>query len=88
MDGVGQMETNFDAELKRKIADVEAVLAGRLPQEVGFQKTIFTAMSYSLMAGGKRLRPLLMSETAEFFGGAKKEFLEPFMTAIEMIHTY
>jgi geranylgeranyl diphosphate synthase type II len=46
------------------------------------------AMNYSLLAGGKRLRPMLMSETYQLFGGSDKALLEPFMTAIEMIHTY
>ena len=44
-------------------------------------------MNYSLMAGGKRLRPLLMQETYKLFGGDSQVIL-PFMAAIEMIHTY
>ena len=57
-----------------------------LPLEEGHQKTIFEAMNYSVKAGGKRLRPLLMRETYRMFGGEGKE-IEPFMAAIEMIHT-
>ena len=45
------------------------------------------AMEYSLMAGGKRLRPMLMQETYRLFGGTEK-VIEPFMAAQEMIHTY
>lgn len=45
------------------------------------------AMSYSMLAGGKRLRPMLMQETYRMFGGADR-VIEPFMAAIEMIHTY
>ena len=45
------------------------------------------AMEYSLMAGGKRLRPMLMQETYRLFGG-NDMVIEPFMAAIEMIHTY
>ena len=40
-----------------------------------------------MLAGGKRLRPMLMQETYKLFGGKGKE-IEPFMAAIEMIHTY
>ena len=45
------------------------------------------AMEYSLMAGGKRLRPMLMWESYRLFGG-EGAAIEPFMAAIEMIHTY
>ena len=44
-------------------------------------------MNYSVLAGGKRLRPMLMEETYRLFGGKGRE-IEPFMAAIEMIHTY
>jgi geranylgeranyl diphosphate synthase type II len=45
------------------------------------------AMEYSLLAGGKRLRPMLIKETYELFGGTET-VVEPFMAAMEMIHTY
>ena len=48
---------------------------------------IFEAMNYSVRAGGKRLRPILMEETYHMFGGSSA-VIEPFMAAIEMIHTY
>lgn len=44
-------------------------------------------MNYSVRAGGKRLRPILMEETYHMFGGSSA-VIEPFMAAIEMIHTY
>ena len=44
-------------------------------------------MNYSFLAGGKRLRPMLMQETYRLFGGSS-DIIEPFMAAIEMIHTY
>lgn len=66
--------------------EVEAVIEAYLPEETGYQKTIFEAMNYSIRAGGKRLRPLLMRETFRLFGGTGRE-IEPFMAAIEMIHT-
>lgn len=53
----------------------------------GPQKTIYDAMRYSLFAGGKRLRPVLMLETARAAGG-DTEAVMPFACAMEMIHTY
>lgn len=66
--------------------EVEEVVYSYLPAEEGHQKIIFEAMNYSVKAGGKRLRPLLMRETYKLFGGRGRE-IEPFMAAIEMIHT-
>lgn len=66
--------------------EVEDVVYSYLPAEEGHQKTIFEAMNYSMKAGGKRLRPLLMREVYRLFGGQGKE-IEPMMAAIEMIHT-
>ncbi|HHV09059.1 MAG TPA: polyprenyl synthetase family protein [Clostridiales bacterium] len=79
---------NFDQQIKQKAAAIEAVLKKYIPQEEGYQRTIMAAMNYSLLAGGKRLRPMLMSETYELFGGREEGIIEPFMAAIEMIHTY
>ena len=73
-------------ELKIRTAEVEAVVERYLPEESGHQKTVLEAMNYSLRAGGKRLRPMLMQETYRLFGGNGSE-IEPFMAAIEMIHT-
>lgn len=72
--------------LKARTAEVENVIEQYLPEETGHQKTIFEAMNYSMRAGGKRLRPMLMQETYRLFGGKGRE-IEPFMAAIEMIHT-
>ena len=47
-------------EIKRRAADIEARIAPFLPQEKGFQQTVLDAMEYSVFAGGKRLRPMLM----------------------------
>ena len=69
----------LEQELKEKTADIEKLLEWMLPEEAGLQKTIFSAMRYSLMAGGKTYR---------FFGGTDMALAEPFMAAIEMIHTY
>lgn len=71
----------------QKVSRIEEILRSYLPAREGYQKLIMEAMEYSLMAGGKRLRPMLMMETYELFGGRDKA-VEPFMAAIEMIHTY
>ena len=78
---------NFPEELKERIAFTEEIIKNFLPAEEGFQTTILEAMNYSVLAGGKRLRPLLMYETYRMFGG-EEEVIRPFMAAIEMIHTY
>lgn len=75
-------------ELKlEKIREIESILRNALPEKVGYQELIMEAMEYNLMAGGKRLRPMLMKETYEMFGG-DSNIVEPFMAALEMIHTY
>ncbi|MCD8362950.1 MAG: polyprenyl synthetase family protein [Lachnospiraceae bacterium] len=74
-------------ELKEKTARVEEILRKFLPEKSGMQKEIMEAMNYSVLAGGKRLRPILMDETFRLFGG-QGDVIECFMAAIEMIHTY
>ena len=76
----------MNEQLLQSTEEVEQVVYSYLPAEEGHQKTIFEAMNYSVKAGGKRLRPLLMREVYRLFGGTGKE-IEPFMAAIEMIHT-
>lgn len=73
--------------LDEKVKKVEAIIYDFLPAEEGWQKTVQEAMNYSVQVGGKRLRPLLMAEVYELFGGQGKK-IEPFMAALEMIHTY
>lgn len=77
----------FNEELAIKVEYIESVLDKYLPEEEGYAKTVIEAMNYSLKAGGKRLRPLLMFEAYRLFGG-EADVIEPFMAAIEMIHTY
>lgn len=78
---------NFKEELKIKVDETEKIIKKYLPHEEGYQKTVIEAMNYSLLAGGKRLRPMLMMETYKMFGGSLEE-IEPLMAAMEMIHTY
>lgn len=77
----------FQTELTGRLTEIEAMIKQYLPVEEGYQKTILEAMNYSILAGGKRLRPMLMIETYRLFGG-KAKIIEPFAAAIEMIHTY
>ena len=65
---------------------MESLIAGYLPREEGFAKELAQAINYSMEAGGKRLRPILMAETYKMFGG-KSKVIEPFLAAMEMIHT-
>ena len=81
-------QETFKKELEERTKELNQFLEGFLPEESGYQKTIFEAMNYSVRAGGKRLRPLLMQETCRLFTGAVEECVKPFMAAIEMIHTY
>lgn len=79
---------NFSEELKIRVSRVEEILISYSPKEEGFQRLIMEAMNYGLMAGGKRLRPVMMEETYRLFEGGEDALLDPFMAAIEMIHTY
>lgn len=78
---------NFKERQLTKVNEIENILMKYLPEKEGHQKLIMEAMEYSVMAGGKRLRPMLMMETFRLFGG-EGSIVEPFMAAIEMIHTY
>lgn len=94
---------NFEKELERKKNRVEEILEECLPQAAGEQRVVLEAMRYAVSAGGKRLRPILMAESAALFvkeeavwhprnvgGGGRltDRTLSPFMAAIEFIHTY
>lgn len=74
-------------ELNLRAESAEDVVIRFLPDVEGMQSSIFDAMQYSVTAGGKRLRPILMNETFQLFGG-EGDVIEPFMAAIELIHTY
>ena len=78
---------NFKETLDEKTKRAETVLKKYLPKEEGFSRRVMEAMNYSVMAGGKRLRPVLMEESFLLFGG-EGDLIEPFMAALEMIHNY
>ena len=78
---------SFDETMQSLTKETEALIARYLPCEKGLQKRVVEAMNYSVRAGGKRLRPIMMMLTYRLFGGSS-EVIGPFMAAIEMIHTY
>lgn len=78
---------NFSEELEVRTRGTEEIIRDFLPPEEGRQRVVMEAMNYSVLAGGKRLRPLIMYETWKMFGGST-DTIRPFMAAIEMIHTY
>ena len=78
---------NFDDQMKRRVTEIKSIIQNYLPDESGFHRTLQEAVNYSMLVGGKKLRPLLMQQTYVMFGG-KSEVIKPFMAAIEMIHTH
>ena len=81
---------SIEDELLKRAAYFEDILGKSLPAEEGYAKTVIEAMNYSLLAGGKMLRPVMMLEAFKLFAGedADDTTLRPFMLAMEMIHTY
>lgn len=79
--------TNFDDEMRKRVAEINGIIQGYLPSEDGFQRTLLEAVNYSILVGGKKLRPLLMQQTYAMCGGTST-VVHPFMAAIEMIHTH
>lgn len=81
---------NFEEQLQERVSRIETILEEKLPKQEGFQKTVLDAMDYSVMVGGKRLRPMLMLEAYRTIAGADAPTapMEPLMAAMEMLHTY
>ncbi len=82
---------SFEEELNNRVQYIEKVIRSYLIDEkekkADRQSEIYEAMNYSILAGGKRLRPMLVLEVSRLFGGADED-TGCFMAAIEMIHTY
>ena len=66
---------------------IDAAICGYLPEETSYPESIHKSMLYSVLAGGKRLRPILVIASAEAVGGNRQDIL-PFAVAAEYIHTY
>lgn len=81
--------STWKEELKLHIDEVENILAEFLPEQKGvYYERVIDAMRYSFFAGGKRLRPMMMLESFRMFGGKDESIVKPYITALEMIHTY
>lgn len=78
---------NFDDQMKKRVTEIKSIIQNYLPGEDGYQRTLLEAVNYSMLVGGKKLRPLLMQQTYVMFGGSSR-VIQPFMAAIEMIHTH
>jgi len=80
---------DFKTELSRHVEEVELILKEQFPVvNESYSQRVVDAMKYSFFAGGKRLRPMMMLESYRLFGGEREADVKPFMTALEMIHTY
>ena len=84
------MAMDVEQLLLNKAAHVEEILKRNLPAGDGYADEVVDAMNYSLLAGGKRLRPVMMLEAFNLFskGNLDEAVAWPFVAAIEMIHTY
>lgn len=78
---------NFNEIRDGKVKEIEELIFSYLPAKEGKQKKVIDAMHYSVMAGGKRLRPMLLQEAFYLFGGTGNK-ADAFMAALEYIHNY
>ena len=78
---------SFNEIRDQKVKEIEEIILSYLPKMEGMQGTVIEAMHYSVMAGGKRLRPMLMQESYRLFGGDDDK-ADAFMAALEYIHNY
>lgn len=84
-------DRTFQEVLKEKTEQITEIVESYLPAEEGKQRILFEAMNYSVLAGGKRIRPMLILETYRYLGGdpaREKDIVYPFLSAMEMIHSY
>ena len=78
---------DFDKMLSERTGEAEKIISEYMPEPGRFNGRLVEAMNYSLTAGGKRLRPVLMMSFFRLMGG-KGKVVEPFMAAMEMLHNY
>ena len=81
------MKSQFNEQYEKYLNYIESYLTDQCFIENGPQKNLFEAMRYSLLAGGKRLRPIFVFDFCRMCGGDWK-IAAPFAAAVEMIHTY
>ncbi len=82
------MSVNFEQRKCAETDKVNAIINTYIPEVTGQQSTLLDAVRYSMLAGGKRLRPMMISLSYRQFGGQHADAVEPFMAAMEMIHTH
>src|SRR5262249_1492401 len=80
-------ELDFDAYLKKRVRLIEDALAEILHQPPGPATRLLDAMRYSLLSGGKRMRPVIALAACEAVGGALEAAMG-LACALEMVHTY
>lgn len=80
-------DSSIQHYLEQKTALIESELAESLPEIWNIPDSLRESMMYSLMAGGKRLRPILVLAAVEALGGSTEEAI-PVALSVEMIHTY
>lgn len=78
---------SFSEIRDKKVNEIESIILSYLPKEEGPQKKVIEAMHYSVMGGGKRLRPMMLKEAYLLFGGQGRK-ADAFMAALEYIHNY
>lgn len=78
---------NFENKLKNSAQYAEDIIKEYMPVAGLYDREIIEAMNYSVMAGGKRLRPVLMNSVYRLMGG-KEQVVKPCMAAMEMLHSY
>ena len=86
----------FSHEIDVTVKNINTIIESFIPKREGLQKLVIDAMDYSIEAGGKRIRPMLLLKSFELYKDTmskeRYELLLPvvhsFMTALEMIHTF
>lgn len=78
---------DFEEELQRTQKRAEDMIRRYLPEKTGTPGRLAEAMDYSVLAGGKRVRPVLLLRSYAMYGGDDDSLAGPFAAAIEMIHT-
>ncbi|MDY4999830.1 MAG: polyprenyl synthetase family protein, partial [Lachnospiraceae bacterium] len=78
---------SFVEEQALRAQEIEGKIKEFLPEECGYQSKVIEAMNYSMQAGGKRIRPMLMVETFKLCGG-EGDVVWPLAVALEMVHNY
>lgn len=78
---------NYQELLRGRTDYANTVIEKYLPKEEGFLSELISAMNYSVLVGGKRLRPVFIDSAYRLMGGKDKRN-EPFMAAMEYLHTY